>query len=115
MLQMIVGKIRSNQPDIVVLEDTVLQRNPKTLKELAKLQGSILGVCFYMDIPCSIIGCPTWRKCLGFKQGSKVKRPELKQQAHDYVMEHFNIDASEDECDAICIGCAYQLMNETSV
>lgn len=103
MLDSIVNKIKSYMPDVVVLEDVVLQRNPKTLKDLAKLQGAVIGVCDYLKIQCVIIGCPTWRKQLGFRQGSKVKRPELKQQAHDYVVEHFDIDTSEDECDAICI------------
>jgi len=64
-------------------------------------------MCDYLKIRYAILSCSTWRKRLGFRQGSKIKRSELKQQAHDYVVEHFGIETSEDECDAICIGWAY--------
>jgi len=115
MLDAMVSKIKSYEPDVVVLEDVVLQRNVKTLKDLAKLQGAVIGVCDYLKIQYKIIGCSAWRKQLKFKQGSGIKRAELKQQAHDYVVEHFGIETSEDECDAICMGWAYQeSVEETS-
>ncbi|CAB1252242.1 protein of unknown function [Ruminococcaceae bacterium BL-6] len=42
-----------------------------------------------------------------FTQGRNVKRVELKQQAKNYVKQHFNKDVSEDEADAICIGQSF--------
>jgi hypothetical protein len=47
-----------------------------------------------------------WRGALSYNQGPKVKRSELKQQSIDYVKEHYDIEPSEDECEAICIGDA---------
>lgn len=43
---------------------------------------------------------------LGFKQGRQVKRPELKQQAIDYVADHYGENVSSDEADAMCIATA---------
>lgn len=49
---------------------------------------------------------------LGFKQGRQVKRPELKQQAIDYIAEHYGEVVSSDEADAMCIAKAAQLSLE---
>lgn len=49
---------------------------------------------------------------LGFKQGRQVKRPELKQQAIDYVADHYGEVVSSDEADAMCIAKAVQLKLE---
>lgn len=95
------------RPDTVVIEDTVLQRSPATLRMLAQLQGAIMGYCFAAGIPVHTLYPTTWRKTLGMKQGSKIKREELKQQAIDYVRNKYKIDVSSDEADAICIGLAY--------
>ena len=59
--------------------------------------------------------CPMqWRKALGYRQGGKVKRAELKQQSADYVKEHFGFDNfSEDRNEAICIGvAAHKILND---
>lgn len=47
-----------------------------------------------------------WRKKLGIKQGGGKKRAELKQMSIDYVKGLYDIDATDDLADAICIGTA---------
>lgn len=44
-----------------------------------------------------------------------MKRAELKQQSIDYVRTHFNIVATEDECEAICIGVAASKKYESEI
>ena len=107
MLKRIRKTIEDNAPDKVVIEDVVLQRSPQTLKDLSQLQGTIMGICYGMNIPCEVLFPSAWRKQLHFKQGKGIKRPELKQQAKDYVKQAYGITPTEDECDAICIGLAY--------
>ena len=77
MRQMIQSRIKNNRPDLVVIEDVALQSSPKTLIQLAQLQGAIMGVCELNNIPYEIIKPSEWRKILGFKQG-RAKRAELK-------------------------------------
>lgn len=105
------GEIRSiilsQCPDIVLIEDTVLMRSPKTMKQLSQLQGIIIGFCQMRDIPYEVFYPTNWRKVLGFKQGSGTKRSELKQQAIDMIYDRYGITATNDEADAICIGMAY--------
>lgn len=107
MRAMIQSRIKSNHPDLVVMEDVALQSSPKTLIQLAQLQGAIIGMCDLLDVKYMIVRPSTQRKQLGFKQG-KVKRSELKQQAIDYVKDKFNETVSSDEADAICIAIASQ-------
>lgn len=106
MRQAIQSRIRNNHPDLVVIEDVALQQSAKTVIQLAQLQGAIIGACDIFNIPYEILKPSEWRKMLGFKQGRQVKRPELKQQAIDYVVEHYGEVVSSDEADAMCIATA---------
>ncbi|MEE1301656.1 MAG: hypothetical protein UHD64_02635, partial [Bacteroidales bacterium] len=55
-----------------------------------------------------------WRSVLEFKQGSKVKREQLKEQSINYVKEHLGFDGfSEDRCEACCIGVAANKLYNT--
>lgn len=113
MRQMIQSRIKNNHPDLVVIEDVALQSSPKTLIQLAQLQGAIMGVCELNNIPYEIIKPSEWRKILGFKQG-RVKRAELKQQAIDYVKTYYGEDVSSDEADAMCIATAVKMELENN-
>lgn len=93
-------------PVVVYIEDTALQRNAKTLKELAQLQGVIIGYCKSKNIDIHIITPGQWRKQLGFKQGAGIKRAELKKQCFEWVKENMGLEKSEDEVEAIGIGAA---------
>ena len=106
MRQMIQSRIKTNNPDLVVIEDVALQASAKTVIQLAQLQGAIIGACELFNIPYEIIKPTEWRKMLDFKQGRQVKRPELQQQAIDYVAEHYGENVSSDEADAMCIATA---------
>ena len=106
MRQMIQSRIKNNRPDLVVIEDVALQSSAKTVIQLAQLQGAIIGACDIFGVHYEILKPTEWRKTLGFKQGPQVKRPELKQQAIDYVAEHYDEVVSSDEADAMCIATA---------
>lgn len=114
MRQMIQSRIKTNNPDLVVIEDVALQASAKTVIQLAQLQGAIIGACELFNIPYEILKPSEWRKELGFKQGRQVKRPELKQQAIDYVFENYGENVSSDEADAMCIAKAAQLRLENN-
>lgn len=90
----------------IVFEDIQLQNinNPKTFKTLAQLQGMIMTLLEEQNIPYEIIGSVTW------KSGLKIKgkrREEQKKNAQLYVLNNYNITATQDEADAICIGTHY--------
>ena len=107
--QMIQSRIKTNAPDLVVIEDVALQTSAKTVIQLAQLQGAIIGACELFNVSYEILKPSEWRKELGFKQGRQIKRPELKQQAIDYVAEHYKETVSSDEADAMCIATAARL------
>ena len=103
-------KIKEVQPDVVIIEDIQNQNSVKTVIDLARLQGGIIMYCANKGIPIKIYHPSTWRRELGFTQGTKTKRDDLKKQATEYVKElGFNV-ASEDESEAICINLAAQQM-----
>ena len=98
--------IKKYQPEYLILEETSQQSNAKVLIVLSRLQGMIIGYAEAHKVKVHIILPSQWRKELGFSQGSKVKRAELKQQSADYVKEKYGFDLPEDENEAIAINDA---------
>jgi Holliday junction resolvasome RuvABC endonuclease subunit len=104
------------RPDYLSVEAVQQQTNPKAVMILSNLQGGLICHAYERGIPVSSPLPTEWRKILGFRQGPKVKREELKAQSINFVLQHFGITASEDECEAICIGIAeYLRLNDLDV
>lgn len=98
--------LKEYKPDVLVIEDTQQQNNVKTVITLARLQGMIIGYAEAHKIKVHILLPSQWRAALGYSQGPKVKRAELKKQSINYVKEHFGINMSEDRAEATCQGIA---------
>ena len=104
--------IEKSQPDKVVLEEVAQQSNPLTLKLLARIQGIIIGFCAAHNIETYIVEPSKWRSTLKFKQGSKVKREELKAQAINHVKDVYGLELTEDQCESVCINeAAHKIYN----
>ena len=112
MIKRIHNMIIESNVDYVVFEDVSLQTNVSTLILLAQIQGAIINTCVMNNICYSVYRPTVWRSRLGFKQNRNVKRPELKQQAKDYVFNKYGLKLKEDLCDAICIGEAFIIENQ---
>jgi Holliday junction resolvasome RuvABC endonuclease subunit len=96
--------IADNKPNAVIIEEVAMQSNAQTLKLLARIQGVAIGFCAAHDIELHILGPSKWRSSLGFTQGSKTKREQLKQQSRDFIKNVFDLNIkSEDENEAIAI------------
>lgn len=99
------------KPDVVYVEGVAMQSNVATLSLLARLQGMIIGYCYAHGIRPEMLSPTVWRHSLGFKQGG-TKRDVLKKQAKEYVENKYHINATEDECESICIGRVASMMEE---
>lgn len=100
------------KPDYLIIEDTQQQNNVQTVITLARLQGMIIGYAEAHDIKVHILLPSAWRKVLGYSQGPKVKRAELKQQSIDYVKNKYKLNLQEDECESCCINeAAHKIYN----
>lgn len=104
--------LKEYKPDFLVIEDTQQQNNVKTVITLARLQGMIIGYAEAHKIHVHILLPSQWRAALGYSQGPKVKRAELKQQSIDFVSERFGLHLPEDECEAIAEGVAAHTLLE---
>lgn len=98
------------KPNIVYVEETVVLRNAQTQRFLTRLQGIIYAWCMNHGCEFNTIRPTSWRKAINMSQGKNVKREQLKAQAIQYVKEHYQLDVSDDEADAICIGDAVMKM-----
>lgn len=98
--------IKKYQPEHLIIEDVQQQSNAKTMIVLARLAGMVIGYAEAHGVKVHILQPSKWRAALSYKQGSKVKREELKQQSLDYVKENLGLSLQEDRAEATCIGIA---------
>lgn len=98
--------IKKYNPQALVIENVQQQSSPSTVIVLARLAGMIIGYAEAHNVHVHILLPSQWRKALGYSQGAKVKRQELKKQSIDYVKNNLGLELSEDECEAICEGIA---------
>lgn len=92
----------------VVLEEIQLQstvgNNVVTYKKLAYVQAIIIQLLDELKMPYEIVASSSWKSTLGIKGRA---RTEQKKNAQIYVNTIYGIKATQDECDAICIGTHY--------
>lgn len=95
-------------PDKILFEDIQLQtsvgNNVQTFKKLAMVYGVLQALLEEEEIPQEIISASTWKSKLNIKGRS---RPEQKRSAQEYAKNTYNVKASQDTCDAICIGASF--------
>ena len=102
-----------NRIDEVILEDIQQQNNVannvQTFKILAEVYGVVSELLAEMQVTHSSVLATSWKSTLGIKGKS---RAEQKKNAQQYVLNNLAIKATQDECDAICIGL-HALHNKT--
>lgn len=101
----IVQLIEQFNIDEVVMEDIQMQgnivNNVQTFKILAEVFGVISELLIELNIPQSAVLASSWKSTLGIKGANRAAQ---KKNAQEYVIHTYSIKATQDECDAICIG-----------
>ena len=106
------------QFDMLFFEDCQQQsnRNVQTYHKLSMVKAIILYWCGASGIPYICSSPSHWRSVLK-KDDAALQwgrnRASQKAAAKQFVKDHFNVTASEDECDAICLGYAGILDKES--
>lgn len=93
--------IDNNDIKYVFVEDIQYQRNQKTFKILANLQGVLVNLLVELDIPFEVVPPSRWK---AWNQIGGKRRKEQKENAKRKCKEIFGREFKEDEADAICIG-----------
>ena len=106
MVRCLIILIEREAPDVVVIEETVVTRNPQTKRMLSMILGAVFGVCVSNHFNYCSLRPTQWRKAVrGDDEKLPRKRDELKLWSINKVAELFNInDISDDISDAILIG-----------
>lgn len=96
--------------DELVFEDIQFQKtvngqevlnNVDTFKKLAEVYGVVYELAVGLKLPRTSVLASVWKSKLGIKGKN---RTEQKRNAQKYVNDTYGIKATQDECDAICIG-----------
>ncbi len=89
------------EPNTIILEDIQQQSNVNTFKVLAKLQGVLEYISKKNNADYYIVSPATWKSNAGVKGKSRI---DQKKSAQLIVQRLYNIQATQDECDAILLG-----------
>ena len=107
----IIQKVQEWDIDTIAFEDIQLQssvgNNVKTFKVLANVFGVVLETSVELNKNFIIVPSSTWKSTLQIKGRT---RPDQKKNAQQFVLQKYGVKATQDECDAICIGshvCAH--------
>ena len=114
MVRCLIILIEREAPDVVVIEETVVTRNPQTQRMLSMILGAVFGVCVSNHFNYCSLRPTQWRKAVR-SDDEKLprKRDELKLWSINKVAELFDInDISDDISDAILIGQAFININQ---
>lgn len=96
----------THAPTFVFIEGIQIQRNPKVYEILAKLQGTMEIILEEKGYFVNVVKASEWRKRVGVKGR---KRVETKASAIQMVKELYDIEPSEDECEAILFARAFSI------
>ncbi len=99
------------EPNFVGVENIQLQKygnkatdvQVRTFQTLANLQGVVLDTLFEACIDHELVYPSEWRSYCGINDGDQHRDPK-KKQAQVKVKIWYDMDCTEDEADAICIG-----------
>lgn len=101
--------------DYILFEDIQLQdnigNNVATFKILAEVFGIVEELATELVIPHSAVPPLVWKSAVGIKG---KYRSEQKKAAQAYVKEKYDMPATEDESDAICIGTYFFIKDSVS-
>lgn len=109
MIKDLATLIEREAPDTVVVEETVVTRNPQTQRMLSMILGAVFGCCVINNFNYCALRPTQWRKAVrGEDEKLPRKREELKKWSVDKVIELFGInEVNDDVSDAILIGMAF--------
>ena len=111
MILMIYKLLDYVKADMIVFEDVKIINNQHTLVMLQEILGAVIGYCNAHLTQYKYYAPSEWRGRNGI-QAYHAKRDELKRLSVEQVKEKYNLDATDDEADAILIGTAYLKENE---
>ena len=103
--QTILKLIAENDIDTVAFEDIQLQnnvvQNVKTFKMLAEVFGVIQETLQEIGIDYYIVPPVVWKSTVGIAGKGRDKEKPM---AQKYILDTYNMNCTEDEADAACLG-----------
>jgi Holliday junction resolvasome RuvABC endonuclease subunit len=101
--------VRTHEVAFVFIEGVQVQRNPRVYEVLAKLAGSLEVMLYESGYLVNVVKASEWRKRVGIKNR---KRAEVKKEAMSMVKELYDLEPTEDECEAILFARAFAIEQE---
>ena len=99
--------INHYSPNSIVVENTVVLRNPAVQRMLTMILGAVYGKCVCNGIEYQSLRPTEWRKAIDGEKKPK-KRDELKEWSKQKAKDIFGVDnVTDDVSDAMLIGQAY--------
>lgn len=99
----------------VAFEEIQMQNNVvnnvQTFKILSEIYGVLQELVTELNIPYTIVSSNTWKSTMKIP---KTKREEEKKRAQALVYQLFQVKATQDEADAICLGAHVVISQKNS-
>lgn len=92
-----------NDIDKIIMEKSIFKTNIDTVQKLSNLSGAIMLYAFQHQIVFENPVPSEWRKKVGLRQSSKIKRDILKKEAIKAVEQEYGLNLTDDAAESILI------------
>lgn len=89
--------------DKIIMEESIFKTNIDTVKKLSNIAGAVMYYATSHNIEFEFALPTEWRKKIGLQQSKTVKREVLKAEAIKAVKQEYNMQLSDDECEALLL------------
>ena len=95
--------IKKHGADKIIMEKSMMKNNIDTVQKLSNIAGAVIFYAATKNIEFQFVYPSEWRKKIGLSQSSQIKREVLKEEAIQAVKQEYDMDLTDDECEAILI------------
>lgn len=95
--------IKKHGADKIIMEKSMMKNNIDTVQKLSQIAGAVMLYAATKNIEFQFVYPSEWRKKIGLSQSSQITREILKEEAIQAVKKAYDMDLTDDECEAILI------------
>lgn len=95
--------IKKHGADKIIMEKSMMKNNIDTVQKLSQIAGAVMLYAATKNMEFQFVYPSEWRKKIGLSQSSQITREVLKEEAVLAVKKEYDMELTDDECEAILI------------
>lgn len=95
--------LKTHRVDKIIMEKSMMKNNIDTVQKLSQIAGAVMLYAATKNMQFQFVYPSEWRKTVGLQQSTQIKREVLKEEAMRAVKQEYDMELTDDECEALLI------------